>query len=114
MDIRLYLDEHVPKELAPHLRRLGYDVLTTAEAGRASQMIEDEDQLAFAARTGRVILSFNHLDFAPLDAEWKAEGREHAGIMLSPKLDASPLCRRVEAHLRRYTAEQHHNLLLWC
>ena len=95
MNIRLYLDEHIDPDLAHHLQRLGYDVLSAAEAGRAGLRIPDEEQLA-------------------LDAEWKAAGREHAGIILSPELALSPLCRRVEAHLQRYTADQHHNLHLWC
>jgi predicted nuclease of predicted toxin-antitoxin system len=114
MVIRLYLDEHVRIELVPHLRRHGYDVLTTAEAGRANQGISDESQLQFAAEQGRIILTNNQRDFAPLDAAWKAQGREHAGIILYALMPPGELCRRVEAHLQRYTAEEHYNLLLWC
>ena len=112
MEIRLYLDEHVPEQLAPYLRRRSYDVQTTSQAGRASQKVDDEEQLRFATREGRVILMFNHRDFAPLDAEWKARGHQHAGIIMSPRLEPGQLCRRVEAHLRRHTAEEHYNLLL--
>src|SRR5947207_2376046 len=114
MQIRLYLDEHVPTDLARHLRRLGYDVLTTSEALRASRRVPDEDQMTFAAREGRAIISFNSRDFVPLDVEWKSQGREHFGIILSSKLSLPALCARVEAHLEQYTAEQHHDLLLWC
>jgi hypothetical protein len=114
MAIRLYLDEDVWTGLALHLRRAGFDVTTTAEAGRVSQQFEDHDQLEFAVRGQRAILSHNHRDFVPLDLKWKAEGREHFGIILSPRRSPSELCRPVESHLRRSTAEAHYNLLSWC
>lgn len=112
--IRLYLDEDVWAGLAVHLRRRGYDALTTVDAGRASRRLDDESQLAFAAASGRVILTINHCDFVPLDQRWRDAGREHAGILLVPLVPPSDLCRRVEAHLAAHTAEEHYNLVLWC
>jgi hypothetical protein len=114
MDIRLYLDEHVDPDLARYLRRLRYDVLTAAEAGRAGQRIPDEEQLIFAAGQGRAVLTYDSTDYTALDVGWKAGGREHAGIILCLELPIGILCRRVEAHLKRYSAEEQHNLLLWC
>lgn len=113
MAIALYLDEHIPADLAAHLRRLGYDVLTTGEAGRADKGLDDEDQLLFAAGQGRALLSFNHCDFAPMDTAWKEQGRAHAGIILCPQVSLSELVRRVQRHVQRVTAEQQHDLLLW-
>ncbi len=114
MDVRLYLDEHVDPALASHLRRAGYDVLTTQEAGRAGQRVPDESQLELAASEGRALLSNDLDDYPVIDTEWKARGGEHAGIILCPRLPIAELCRRVEHHLRRFTAEEHHDLLLWC
>ena len=114
MVIRLFLDEHIDVRLAVYLEARGYDVLTTVGAGRAGQQISDEEQLAFAAESGRVILTRDYDDFPNLDAEWKTQQKEHAGILLCPPLSLGQMCSRVEAHLQRYTAEQHHNLLLWC
>lgn len=114
MRIRLFTDEHVDPDLAVHLRRAGYEVLTALEAGRAGRGIPDEEQLVFAADQGRALLTYNARDFTRLDASWKEAGRPHSGIIVCPELTISPLCARVEAHLSRYSAEEHHNLLLWC
>jgi hypothetical protein len=114
MKIRLYLDEDVWPGLAQHLRGKGFDVLTTEEVGRSNRRLSDESQLVFSASEGRVLLTFNHCDFAPLDAQWKNEGKRHAGILLCPQLPPSRLCARVEAHLERVTAEESRDLLLWC
>jgi hypothetical protein len=114
MTIRLYLDEDVWPGLAGYLREKGYDVLTTEEAGRSNRRLSDESQLEFAAEQGRVLLTFNHCDFAPLDTLWKTAGKRHAGILLCPQLPPGRLCIRVEAHLQRITADGNRDLLLWC
>jgi predicted nuclease of predicted toxin-antitoxin system len=82
--IRLYLDRHVKLQLADDLGARGYDVLTTQAVGmdRAS----DGEQLVLAANQSRAILTFNIRDFAPLHQEWAAQGRTHAGIILSQQL----------------------------
>ncbi|MCI0627119.1 MAG: DUF5615 family PIN-like protein [Acidobacteria bacterium] len=65
------------KALVSALRARGLDVLTAHEAG----MIErsDEEHLAFAAREGRVLYSFNVGDYCRL----QAQGRSHAGLVLA-------------------------------
>ena len=62
---RLYLDEDVDPLLARILADRGFDVLTTRDARRIAA--RDEDQLAFAAREGRAILTHNvaHLLLSP-------------------------------------------------
>jgi hypothetical protein len=59
------------------LRQLGHDVLTTLEAGHASQGIEDADQLAFATGIGRAILTRNRKDYVAL----LRSVAQHAGII---------------------------------
>jgi len=113
VSFRLYLDEHVHPAVGEHLRRLQHEVLTTQEARRPAT--SDEEQLAFAALENRVIITYDCADFAQLDAQWKAAGREHAGIVLCPTgLTVSVLCSRLARHLSGLTPEQHRNLLLWC
>ena len=70
--------------LADDLRGSGFDVMTTEEAGLGTAT--DEEQLTFATREGRAILSFNIRDFAPLHTHWLAAGRPHAGIIVSRQL----------------------------
>jgi len=74
--VRFYLDEHIPKGVVDGLRRRDVNVLTVQEAGRSGK--SDEEQLTFAAREGRVFVTFDD-DFLKLDAA----GVPHAGIVFS-------------------------------
>jgi predicted nuclease of predicted toxin-antitoxin system len=74
--VKFYLDEHIPKGVVEGLRRRGLDVLAVQEAGRSGD--SDEKQLFFAAREGRVLVTFDD-DFLRLDAT----GVPHAGIVFS-------------------------------
>jgi hypothetical protein len=59
-------------------------------------------------------LTYNANDFLPLDAAWKAAGRQHAGIIVSPRIgDLGELLRRVIGHLDHYTRAQQHDTVLW-
>ncbi len=71
--MKFYLDEHIPKGVVEGLRRRGVDLLTVQEAGRSGD--SDEKQLAFAAREGRVLVTFDD-DFLRLDAA----GIPHTGV----------------------------------
>lgn len=74
---RLYSNENFPRPVVDALRALGHDVLTSHEAGKANQRIEDPAVLAYAASLGRALLTLNRRDFRRLhDA-----GAEHAGII---------------------------------
>jgi hypothetical protein len=108
------MDEMVHKRLAETLRDLGYDAVSCQEAGRANQGYSDAEQLAYAAREGRAILTFNMVDYLPLDGAWKAIGRSHAGIVVSPAIeDFGTLLRAVRRHLESYEPEHQRDLLLW-
>jgi hypothetical protein len=63
---RLYANENFPLTAVQELRRLGHDVLTTVEAGRANQAVPDADVLAFAIAEGRALLTLNRRDFIKL------------------------------------------------
>jgi len=58
------------------LRRLGHDVLTVLEAGRANQSIPEEEVLVFAKANNRDILTLNPKHFIRL----YQQSPEHAGI----------------------------------
>ncbi len=46
---RFYANENLTLDLVRELRQLGYDVLTSIDAGQANQSISDENVLKFAA-----------------------------------------------------------------
>jgi len=74
----LYADENFPLRTVEELRRLGHDVLTALEDGRANQSIPDEDFLARATEIGRTLLTINRLDFKRLHRLMP----DHAGIII--------------------------------
>jgi predicted nuclease of predicted toxin-antitoxin system len=76
--MRLYADENVPQRGVEELRRLGHDVLTALEDGRANQSIPDEDVLARAIELQRAVLTLDRVDFKRLHRQRP----EHAGIII--------------------------------
>ncbi len=74
---RLYSNENFPLPVVEELRRLGHDVLTVAEAGKAEQAISDPEVLAFATTEGRAVLTINRKHFVRLHNE----SPNHAGII---------------------------------
>lgn len=63
---RLYSNENFPQQAVSELRRLGHDVLTVLEAGRANQAIPDEAVLSFAVDEQRAVLTLNRKHFIRL------------------------------------------------
>jgi hypothetical protein len=62
----LYADENFPLRVVQELRRLGHDVLTALEDGKANQAITDADLLTRASALRRVLLTLNRQDFKRL------------------------------------------------
>lgn len=79
MSLRILLDEDLSQRVATGLRARGVDALSVHELNRAA--LPDEEQLSFAAAEGRVLVTYNRADYQLLDAEWRAEGRIHCGIL---------------------------------
>lgn len=78
--LKLYTDEDVDIRLAQALRQRGYDVKSTLEAGNCG--VSDEEQLTFAIREERVLLTHNIKDFAKLHKKYLHEKKTHFGILL--------------------------------
>jgi hypothetical protein len=84
----LYSNENFPKRVVEELRRLGHDVLTSYEAGRANQKIPDDQVLQFAISRNRAVLTLNRIDFIRLHQDTQGA---HAGIIVCTRDDANPL-----------------------
>ncbi len=76
--MRFYADENFPLPVVAELRRLGHDVLTAFEDGRANRGISDGSLLSRAAFLDRAVLTINRRDFKRLHEESTA----HAGMIL--------------------------------
>jgi hypothetical protein len=81
--VRALLDEQLSPQIALLLREAGYDVEAVADRrdllGRSDRTI-----LEVAGNEGRAVTTNNIKDFRPLAAEWLAQGRVHAGLILLP------------------------------
>ena len=91
--VRFFTDEDVYANVAPALRRAGFDAISTPESGRLGE--SDEAQLDWATREGRVIVTFNVAHFATLHSEWLNRSRSHAGMIVSSQRPIGDLIRRL-------------------
>ena len=89
--------------LASALRKRGHDAVHAGERQRRGA--SDENQLVFAAVEKRCLVTFNVGDFVQLHNRWIAEGRDHAGIIVSKQLPIGEALRRLLALIQKETAE---------
>ncbi len=74
---RLYANENFPFPVVEELRKLGHDVLTVLETGKAGQKFDDPDVLAFARSLDRAVVTLNRKHFIRLHSQLP----DHAGII---------------------------------
>ena len=74
---RFYANENFPQPVVLELRRLGHDVLTVVETGKAGQSWPDDAVLALARSAGRAVLTINRKHFIRLHQR----DADHAGIV---------------------------------
>ena len=107
----LYLDEDVSVLLFKLMKARGFDVLTARDAGMLGK--DDQEQLAYSARNGRVILTHNRVHFEQLHTEWLATQNEHAGIVVANRRDVYDLASRVARLLNSVSASEIANQLFY-
>jgi len=104
--IKLYADEDFNYLAVKILRKMGYDIKTTQEAGKARKGIDDKTQLLYAVSEERAILTHNHRDFYRLHAN-----NEHSGIIsCTHNRDYQQLAQRIDEQIRE--AQQLDNQLI--
>ncbi len=107
--IKLYLNENIHIRVAKPLIRRGFDVVTTDESGRKGQ--NDFQQLEFATKQKRAVVSFNIKDFAVLHKEFKEAGKEHYGIIVSKQIPIGELLKRLLNLCNSFVVEDMKNRL---
>lgn len=75
---KLYANENFPLPVVEELRRLGHDVVTIQETGKAGQRTPDEDVLQLAVADDRAVLTLNRKHFIRIHREQPT----HAGIIV--------------------------------
>lgn len=112
MQIRLYIDEDaMARALVNGLRARGIDVVTVLDAGMKGR--DDPDQLEYAALHGRAIYTFNVGHFCQLHTDYLTQGKDHAGIIVTPRQRYSigEQLRKLSMLVSVKTAEQMRNQL---
>lgn len=94
--MRILLDEQLsPRYVAEPLAARGHDVVCIA-GDPALESSTDNAVLAFAAESGRILVTRNSRDFAPLARVWAARGRNHAGVLLVWSIETHEFGRLVD------------------
>lgn len=104
---RLYSNENFPLPVVEELRRLGHDVITIQETGKAGQSISDESVLEYAVADGRAILTLNRKHFIRLHAK----NPVHHGIIVST-VDADFAGQAARIHAAISAANDLHGMLI--
>lgn len=104
MRIKAYVDEDVPVSFAQALLNRGVDVVTTG--GTDNKGFSDAEQLAFAAGSGKSIVTHNRKDFILLHNQYLRSGKPHAGIIVTDQLPVGVMMRRFMKLWFSLTAEQ--------
>jgi uncharacterized protein DUF5615 len=82
--LSFYFDEDsMSRALIRSLSARGIDVANAVDAGLSG--LTDAAHLEYAAKTERVLYSFNVGDFYRLHCEWLRQGKSHAGLVLVPQ-----------------------------
>ena len=102
--VRLYVDADITYKLAQVLRAQGYDVIASHDVGMAEAT--DDEQMAYAAAEGRVILSCNAQDFAPIFQQYWVSQRDHSGVIVSEQLEFGEMLRRTLQFLNSVTVDE--------
>lgn len=105
--IELYLDEDVDVLIAHLLRAYGYSAITTVQADHLGA--SDAEQLEYAARQKRTLLTHNREDFEILFHEYLGKSRPHAGIIIAVRRSPYEIARRLLAILDQITADEMDN-----
>lgn len=104
---RIYSNENVPLQVVVELRRLGHDVLTTHESGRAGIALPDDEVLSYSTAEERILITLNRRHFIRLHHSQPA----HAGIVACTfDMDFAALAARISDALATI-ADMHGQLL---
>jgi len=109
--VRLYLDEDVYQGVLVGLRRRGFDVLSTVEAGLRGA--SDEEQLHFAIAEDRSLFTFNRGDFVRLHSEVLARGDHHPGILVCSQVPVGLAVRLLAGALAPGNLSRIRDQLIW-
>jgi len=108
---KLYLDEDITDLLARVLRTMGYDAVSAHEIKMEGR--SDEDQLYYAIKNQRALLTCNVSHFTNLARMCYEKNITHYGIVVTPQLDFKEILRRVTVFLDNIPATDLKDRYIW-
>ena len=97
--MKIYLDEDLSPKIAVLLRRKGIDALSAHEVGMLGA--SDREQLEFAAKDKRCLVTRNRDDFIHLSIQFFNDHRPHRGVLIIPHSIPGDQFTRMANLLRR-------------
>jgi len=102
--MKLCLDEDMSAKVALALRNRGYDVISSHEVGNDG--LTDGEQLSYAAREGRHLVTYNVRDYLELADRWYRLGKRFPKILFlredrHPRHDIGSQAKALENFLAR-------------
>lgn len=96
---RLYANENFPFPAVEELRKLGHDVITIQETGKAQQALPDKEVLNEATKDKRAVLTINRKHFVKLHETIQT----HEGIVVcSFDLNFVALAKRIHDAIKTH------------
>ena len=105
--IELYLDEDVDVLVAELLAKRGFSAITARDIGTLGQ--GDSQQLEYAVRQQRALLTHNRNDFEKLALEYFERAQGHYGIILAVRRTPYEIVNRLIRLLNEFTADEFRN-----
>ncbi len=100
--MKIYLDEDLSPKIAQILRRSRIDALSAHETGMLE--VGDLEQLEFAAREKRCLVTRNRDDFIRLTVQFFNEHRPHNGVLIIPHTIPGDQFNRIVGLLKAFAS----------
>lgn len=108
--LRLYLDENISLLVAQALQQRGLDAISAQEAGRAGQAISDIEQLDYATRQQRILVTEDR-DFIQI----ASTQLPHTGVIpMQRPMTVGQTIEYLELAATYYEPEEMRDSLVWC
>lgn|SRR3990172_1249440 len=78
--MRFYLDENLPQQIAQIGRSMNVDIVSSHELGQSGK--RDDEQLLFAAREQRCLVTRDLRDFILLTVRFFEQALPHGGVLV--------------------------------
>ena len=102
--MKYYLDEDLSPKICEILRKNGMDALSAHTAGLLEA--SDAQQLEFAGKEKRCLVTRNRNDFIKLTLQFFNDGRAHYGVLIVPYTVPGDQFARIARLLKNYAT--HH------